>query len=124
MLGKRARAYDRSELPPGQRLRHNIADLFSSNAVSGIRAQELFNDAAAAGDEACAPLRSRGHGGHEARDLRRRLLNTHFVARVLQGDVQDVEQAAAHSGDHDDQLLTPARNHGLDFSCERCRQGV
>ena len=74
LLGKRARAYDRSELPPGQRLRHNIADLFSSNAVSGIRAQELFNDAAAAGDEACAPLRSRGHGGHEARDLRRRLL--------------------------------------------------
>lgn len=74
MLGKRARPYRRHDLPPARRLRSNIADLFSSNVISGIRAQELFDDAADAGDETSAQLRSQGLQGHEARNLRRKLM--------------------------------------------------
>lgn len=73
MFNKRARAYGVGDLPPAQRLRHNIADLFAANSVSGVRAQELFNDAVAAGDVHSQPLRGQSRG-HEARDLRRRLM--------------------------------------------------
>lgn len=75
MFGKRSRPYESNDLPPQRRLRHNIADLFSSNIVSGIRAQELLDDAADAGDAYSGQIRSRGGGvRNEARDLTRRLL--------------------------------------------------
>lgn len=73
MLGKHTRAYDPEVVPGSKRLRRNLEDLFASNIVSGSRAQELFNDAAAAGDRAARPLL--GPCGHNAaRNLRRRML--------------------------------------------------
>lgn len=40
---------DLSALPPEKRLRHNIADLFLANDISGCRTKSIFNDAKAAG---------------------------------------------------------------------------
>ena len=48
MLRKHERAYDET-LVASKRFRHNAIDLFACNALSGARAQELVNDAAAAG---------------------------------------------------------------------------
>jgi len=75
MLSKAARPYDPEELPPEKRLRRNLQDLLANNVISGSRAQELFNDAAAAGDRNCRPLTRHGPlSHHAARDVRRRLL--------------------------------------------------
>jgi hypothetical protein len=49
MLSKHALGYDVKSLPPAKRLRANLADLATSNLISGQRAQELYNDADAAG---------------------------------------------------------------------------
>ena len=49
MLSKNKRAYDRDEIPPTQRLKRNIQDIFASNELSGSRCHELCADAAARG---------------------------------------------------------------------------
>ena len=48
--------------------------MYTNNNISAARAQELFNDAAAAGDTHCRPLRGRLDGRNVARRLRRKLL--------------------------------------------------
>ena len=73
MLSKAARPYDPQQLPEAKRLRQNIVDLYSSNVISAKRAQELLNDAAAAGDRFSARVRGR-MTKNTARNLRRRLL--------------------------------------------------
>ena len=49
MFSKRAKGYEASNVPPAKRFRHNLADAFLSNDITGARAQEMFNDAQAAG---------------------------------------------------------------------------
>ena len=80
MWHKRHRQQD-TEAPPGKRLRDNIAELFSSGAVPGDRAQSLLDDASAFAREVHRPdmqeLRGRTSPGsvrNKARDLRTRLL--------------------------------------------------
>jgi hypothetical protein len=75
MQSKHSRAYSSKDLPPSKRLRQNIADLYASNQLSANRAQELFEDAAAAGAADCRILTRRpATKKNIARDLRRRLL--------------------------------------------------
>lgn len=73
MESKHQRAYSFA-VPAAKRLRHNITDLFSSNLVSAERAQELFNDANAAGDKECRSFVRPRTGKNIARGLQRRLL--------------------------------------------------
>ena len=69
MHSKNARPYDPAALPPQQRLRANVQDLFAGNQLSGKRAQELINDIAAAGNEQFEHLAGRLNG-NSARKLR------------------------------------------------------
>ena len=73
MLSKNKRPCDRDVLPPAQRLRANVQDLFAANQVSGNRVQELINDIADAGNVDFERLRGR-LGGHASRNLRRSFL--------------------------------------------------
>ena len=80
MWQKNKRARD-EDAPPGQRLRHNILDLYGSGEVSAERTQELLEDAgeyaAEAGRDDFQDLRRRQSAGNErniARDLRAKLL--------------------------------------------------
>ena len=74
MLSKRAKGYDASTVPPAKRFRHNLADALLSNDITGARAQEMFNDAQAAGTADVADLASHSScPGHSARDLKKKL---------------------------------------------------
>ena len=75
MLSKHHRAYDPSETPAANRLRLNVSDLFQSNTVTGKRAQELINDAAAAGVDDCRNL-AKEKDSNTARHLRRNMMKT------------------------------------------------
>ena len=73
MFSKHARPYDDSDLPPSRRFRHNAADLFLENTISGRRAATLFRDAADAGTQHVSDVASvRNKNAH--RDLTRKLL--------------------------------------------------
>ncbi|CAE7785682.1 unnamed protein product [Symbiodinium sp. KB8] len=83
MFHKREKEYRSADVPPEKRLKANIGDLFLANQISGQRAQELFEDANAAGltqaKELCKGLGSDyavklGRNPNAARDLSRRLL--------------------------------------------------
>ena len=78
MFSKRGRAWDDAQLPPNQRLRRNIADLYLNNDVSAARAQTLFADAQAAGAPNMGDLAKAGKSGslgkNLSRDLMRKLL--------------------------------------------------
>ena len=74
MFSKLSRPYNAASLPAPKRLRRNLEELYTNNNISAARAQELFNDAAAAGDTHCRPLRGRLDGRNVARRLRRQLL--------------------------------------------------
>ena len=75
MLSKKERPYQAAALPPGKRFKHNVQDLFASNMVSGARAQELLQDAEAAGAELPWSLtKGSKHTKNATRDLGRRLL--------------------------------------------------
>ena len=87
MFSKNARPYNPDDLPPGKRLRRNIEDLMSSNSISGSRAQELFNDAHAAGDRNCRRLVGR-MGANVARDLRRRLLKNSMWPALYEAPIR------------------------------------
>ena len=73
MLSKRKRPYDADSLPPEQRLRANLADVYSSNTLSASRTQEIINVVADAGVSTFASLK-RKVGPNTARDLRRTML--------------------------------------------------
>ncbi|CAE7276805.1 unnamed protein product [Symbiodinium sp. CCMP2456] len=83
MFHKREKEYRSADVPPTKRLKANIGDLFLANQTSGQRAQELFEDANAAGltqaKELCKGLGSDYavkliQSPNAARDLSRRLL--------------------------------------------------
>ena len=87
MLSKRARGYDEEAVPPEKRLRKNIADLFLSNAMSGERAQSLFNDAAAAGASDMRDLR--GRVGHNAcRNLTTKLRKRKMWPKLYKSEIR------------------------------------
>jgi len=77
MLAKRATGYNPDEIPPAKRFRHNVADLFLSNELSGAKAMGLYHDAAAAGaanvGDLCRGAIPGKFAKNAARDLRRRL---------------------------------------------------
>ncbi len=72
-MSRKRRPYDPDSLPPAQRLRANLRDLYASNEISGQRAGELVADEAVARGSACGPV-GRRPGKNAARDLRRRFL--------------------------------------------------
>ena len=74
VLSKNKRPYDPSRLPPAQRARANMQDLFANNALSGSRAQELINDFAAAGAQGLRRLTGAPSRKNAARHLRRGFL--------------------------------------------------
>ena len=49
MLSKHKRPYEAASLTGDKRLSANLRDIFATNQLSGIRAQELINDIADAG---------------------------------------------------------------------------
>ena len=49
MLSKHKRPYEAASLTGDKRLSANLRDIFATNQLSGIRAQELINDFADAG---------------------------------------------------------------------------
>ena len=79
MLSKRGHYTERVGLPipPTKRLRHNVANLFLSNELSGERTQGLASDSSLAGAGNMEDLARAGNSGqtpkHTARDLRRKL---------------------------------------------------
>ena len=73
-VSKLSRPYNAASLPAPTRLRRNLEELYTNNNISAVRAQELFNDAAAAGDTHCRPLQGRLGGSNVARRLRRKLM--------------------------------------------------
>ena len=73
MLNKNKRPYDAAKLPPAQRLRSNIVDLFASGQVPASRAQELIDDGAASGVLSLKGLEqrtARGNNTARTQDLR------------------------------------------------------
>ena len=76
MLSKRGKPYNPNAVAARRRLGLNVRNLFASNTVSARQAQELFNDAEAAGVEGHnLPTRSRDMKSKNlARDLRKSLL--------------------------------------------------
>ena len=74
MLSKRARGYDPSLVDSAKRLRLNLADAYLSNDITGVRTQELFNDAAAAGAANVADIASKDKPRNAARNLKRKFL--------------------------------------------------
>ncbi len=73
MLNKNKRPYDAEALPPGQRLRGNVADVFRNNLLSGSRTQEVFNDIARCGVGECKKLKG-AQDSHASRNLTRKFL--------------------------------------------------
>ena len=89
MLSKRGKPYNPNASAASRRLGLNVRNLFASNTVSASQAQELFNDAEAAGVERHnLPTRSRDmKGTNLARDLRKSFLKrkqwpTEYQARI------------------------------------------
>ena len=74
MLSKRSRGDDSASLPPRQRFRHNLADLFLSNQVSAARATALAADAVAAGASGVSDLANIGDAKHRHRNLLRKFM--------------------------------------------------
>ncbi len=78
MFSKRPLPDRDEDMPPCQRLRQNIADLFLSNDVSGARAQTVMSDVNACGVEGFDRLAKTGNNGkckkNAPRDIRRVLL--------------------------------------------------
>ena len=74
MLSKRPRGDDSASLPPRQRFRHNLADLFLSNQVSAARATALAADAVAAGASGVSDLANIGDAKHRHRNLLRKFM--------------------------------------------------
>ena len=74
MFSKRQRSYDPDALPPEKRLRANVTDLFTSNAISAERAHEMLRDAAESGVKGMAeflkPRSTKWKNGNTARRLR------------------------------------------------------
>ena len=73
MLSKHSLGYDAKNLPAAKRLRANLADLATSNLISGQRAQDLFNDADAAGAANVRDMKG-SSGQHARRNVLRKLL--------------------------------------------------
>lgn len=106
MLSKHSRAYKTESVPPAKRLRRNLEDLFASNIVSGSRAQELFNDAAAAGDQSVRTLL--GPCGHNAaRNLKRRLLKGSLWPSLYEATIPCWSPRLHRQEDHRVALLLP-----------------
>jgi hypothetical protein len=84
MMAKNRKNYDPSHMDAEERLRANMCDLYSQNLLSGKRAQELMDDAYSAGNDNFRELVSRSvratgkrnTTGHEARDLRQKMLKS------------------------------------------------
>ena len=101
MYKKRGRAKDENPAPPAKRLRQNIADLYLSNDISASRAQELYEDAVAAGTAHVNDLARVGQGGrlfkNLARDLKAKLLKGSrwpkpYMAKVRMWDPKRSEE--------------------------------
>ena len=89
MLSKRAKGYDPSEVPAHKRLRKNLADTFLSNEISGRKAQELFNDAQAAGAADVQDLAGRSAVAPNAgRNLKRKLVRYTKWPKIYTGEVR------------------------------------
>jgi hypothetical protein len=74
MLSKRSRGDDSASLPPRQRFRHNLADLFLSNQVSAARATALALDVVAVGASGVSDLANIGDAKHRHRNFLRTLM--------------------------------------------------
>ena len=99
MLSKRAKGYDASTCPPEKRFRRNLADAFLSNDITGARAQEMFNDAQAAGAANVADLAGSSCPNHSARDLKKKLARyskwpQQYTAKVRMKDPKTEEARA------------------------------
>lgn len=92
MQSKRSLPYDPNQLPPGRRLRENIADLFLLNTLPGNRSASIFADAyvsdrAEVRDVARAGARGM-QPGNARRDLLRRLVRRSPWPRLYDADVR------------------------------------
>ena len=84
MMGKNQKTYDPNKLDAKERHRANVIDLFSNNLLSGKRCQELIDDAYEAGNPNFRNVSSASarqskkprSAGHEARDLKQRVLRS------------------------------------------------
>jgi len=99
MLSKRAKGYDPSQLPPSKRFRKNLADCFLSNEITGARAQELFNDAQAAGTADVKDLAGGTSKSNAARNLKKKLVRYSkwpkpYIAEVRMKDPKTEEVRA------------------------------
>lgn len=80
MMSKRTNPFEKlqEDIPTAKRARHNIADLFLSNDISGARAQSVFDDCDKAGAKFMQDLAKAGSSGkhpqNSSRDLLRKLL--------------------------------------------------
>ena len=77
MFSKRGLGYDPSQVSPAKRLNINLEDLFLANDISGLRTQQLFQDAQDAGMVNARRLAKAGNAGkatsHVHRDLLREM---------------------------------------------------
>ena len=73
MMSKRSLGFDLATMAPAKRFRHNAADLFLSNSISGSRAASLFSDARAAGTRNVRDL-AVGNSKNVHRNLLKKLL--------------------------------------------------
>ena len=74
MFSKRSLGYDPSQLSPSKRLKRNLEDLFLINDISGLRAQQLFQDAKDAGVSGVRKLAKAGNEGRATSHVHRDLL--------------------------------------------------
>lgn len=107
MFSKNARPYDASALSPRKRLRRNIVDLMASNTISGARAQELLNDAWAAGDAESRRLVAKEDRRHAARNLRRHLLRHTQWPSLYTATIRVWDPARHAEAEEDVSILLP-----------------
>ena len=72
MLSKNARGYSEHDIPEAKKFRRNLADMFLSGQVTGVRAASLFADARRAGAKHVQDLTYETHNA--SRDLKRQFL--------------------------------------------------
>ena len=73
-FSKRGKGYSPDEVPAAKRFRYNLADAFLTGELAGKRAQELFNDAAAASTENISDLAGSKPSGNSHRNLAKKLM--------------------------------------------------
>ena len=88
MLSKRGKGYDPSQVPAEKRLRLNLGDAFLGNEITGQRAQELYNDAQAAGAANVRDLATAATGRNACRNLRSKLLKGSKWPKIYEASIR------------------------------------